>query len=320
MQVAATPSASTTCTGGTLTATASTTTVSYTGGTVTGGASCTISVDITATTVGAHANISGNLTSSAGNSGPATATLTATASAIVFTIAFSPSTIPADETTTLTFTIDNSANAVAAAALTFTDNLPAGLQIAALPNVVVTCTGGTVTAVAGSSTFSYSGGTVGANATCTLSVDILATAQGSYTNTAGPLVSSFGSAGTASATLSVGISDAEIVRQTQSAIRHFMSRRADLITIDDPDLIDRLDPGGPHLPMDVQASYTPEGTQLSFSTSLSQIRGAVSELNATYSDEAKSLRALGYADAAKAAPTTPRFDVWTEGTYTSYRD
>ncbi len=320
LQVAATPNASTTCTAGTLTATGGTTAISYSGGTVTAGATCTVSADVVATTVGGHANTSGDLTSSLGNSGPASASLSAAAAPLIFSIAFSPSTIPAGEITTLTFTIDNSANAVAATALTFTDNLPASLEIAPTPNVAVTCTGGTVTAVAGSATFDYAGGTVGANAACTLSVDILATTAGAYTNVAGPLASSFGNAGTATATLTVGISNDEIVSRTQSAIRHFMSRRADLITMEEPDLTERLDASGPRLPVDVQASYTPDGMVLNFATSLSQMRGAISELNATYSDEANSLRALGYADAVRVPPEPLRFDIWTEGTYTSYRD
>ncbi len=319
-QVAATPSASTTCTGGALTATGGTAAISYTGGSVAAGDTCTIDVNVAANTPGGHVNTTGDLTSSLGNSGPASATLTATASPLVFTIAFSPSTIPAEETTTLTFTIDNSTNAAAATSLAFTHNLPAGLQIAATPSVSVTCTGGTVTAVAGSAVFDYAGGTVGAKATCTLSVAILATAVGSYPNVTGALTSSLGSAGTASATLTVGISNAETVRQTQTVIRKFMSRRADLITMEDPDLTERLDQGSPRLPIDVQASYTPEGTMLSFSTSLSQMRGAMAGLNAAYSDEAKSLRALGYADAANVQPNPMRFDLWTAGTYTSYRD
>jgi uncharacterized repeat protein (TIGR01451 family) len=314
------PNASTTCTGGALTATGGTTLIGYSGGSVAAGDSCTVDVDVVANTPGGHVNTTGDLTSSLGNSGPASATLTGTASTLGFTKAFSPSTIPAGEITTLTFTIDNSANAATATALAFADNLPSGLQIAATPNIASTCTGGTMTAVAGSALFDYLGGAVGANAICTLSVDILATAEGSYANVSGALTSSLGNAGTASATLTVGISNDQAVSQTQSVIRHFMSRRADLITIEDPDLTERLAQDGPRLPVDVQASYTPDGTELNFSTSLSQLRGAMADLNAAYSDEAKSLRALGYTEATKPHHEPPRFDIWTQGTYTSYRD
>ena len=51
--VATPPTASTTCTGGTLTATNGANSLAYTGGTVSAGASCTVSVDVTASTTGA---------------------------------------------------------------------------------------------------------------------------------------------------------------------------------------------------------------------------------------------------------------------------
>lgn len=74
--VATPPAASTTCTGGTLTAVAASSTVSLSGASVAAGASCTVSVDVTADADGALVNTTGDLTSSLGNSGTATATLT----------------------------------------------------------------------------------------------------------------------------------------------------------------------------------------------------------------------------------------------------
>ena len=67
--------ASTTCTTGTLTAVSGSGVISYTGGTVGAGTICEISVDVTSSTVGMHVNTSGDLTSSAGNSGTASAIL-----------------------------------------------------------------------------------------------------------------------------------------------------------------------------------------------------------------------------------------------------
>lgn len=64
------------CTGGTLTAVAGTSTISYTAGSVAATSTCRISVDTVSDTGGVYVNTSGNLTSSAGNSGTATATLT----------------------------------------------------------------------------------------------------------------------------------------------------------------------------------------------------------------------------------------------------
>lgn len=120
-----------------------------------------------------------------------------------FSKAFAPTDVGPGTPSTLTFTIDNTANTMDPNALDFTDNLPGGLTVAATPNVVNTCTGGTVTAVAGSGTISYTGGSVTAGATCTISVDVSAAAIGAYANTTGDLTSAFGNSGTASDTLNV---------------------------------------------------------------------------------------------------------------------
>jgi uncharacterized repeat protein (TIGR01451 family) len=71
------------------------------------------------------------------------------------------------------------------------------MVVAPTPNASTDCTGGTITAVAGSGTISYTGGSVAAGATCTVSVDVTAPANGTYTNTSGVLTSSDGDSGTA---------------------------------------------------------------------------------------------------------------------------
>ncbi len=68
--------ASSTCTGGTLTAVPDTGTISYTGGTVAAGTLCSIFVDVTGSDIGTYANTTEDLTSSSGNSGSASHTLT----------------------------------------------------------------------------------------------------------------------------------------------------------------------------------------------------------------------------------------------------
>ncbi|MCP4682416.1 MAG: IPTL-CTERM sorting domain-containing protein [Desulfobacterales bacterium] len=75
--VVANPSnAATTCTGGTVTAIVGSGVISYTGGSVNAGAACTIQADVTSTTPATHTNTTGSLTSSSGNSGPASSNLT----------------------------------------------------------------------------------------------------------------------------------------------------------------------------------------------------------------------------------------------------
>ncbi len=77
LALAAVPGAVNTC-GGTLGADAGSGVVQLSGGTVSAGAACTIAVDVTPSQVGDLFNVSGDLTSSQGNSGTASASLTVT--------------------------------------------------------------------------------------------------------------------------------------------------------------------------------------------------------------------------------------------------
>jgi hypothetical protein len=135
-----------------------------------------------------------------------------------FAQAFSPSTILKDGTSTVTFTIDNSANASAATSLDFTDNLPAGVSVASPANASTTCTGGTLTATSGAGTISYTGGTVGAGATCTVSADVTSATDGAYSNTTGDLTSSLGNSGTSNATLTVASPEIDVQRPAATTI------------------------------------------------------------------------------------------------------
>jgi hypothetical protein len=120
-----------------------------------------------------------------------------------FAKSFAPDSIDVGDTSTLSFTIDNSASALAAAGLDFTDVLPAGVVVANPANAATTCTGGTLTAVAGSDAVSYSGGAVAAGAACGVSVDVVGSMAGVHVNTTGDLTSSSGNSGTATDTLTV---------------------------------------------------------------------------------------------------------------------
>ncbi len=200
--IASPANATTTCTGGTLTATSGMSVITYTGGSVAAASSCTVQVDVTSSTVGTHVNTTGDLTSSLGNSGTANDSLVVEPPP-TFAKVFSPDPILSGGTSTLTFTIDNSASALAASGLDFTDSLPAGVVIATPPAASTTCTGGTLTAAAGTSMISYSGGTVAASASCTVQVDVTSSVPGAHVNVTGALTSSNGSSGTATDTLNV---------------------------------------------------------------------------------------------------------------------
>jgi len=117
--------------------------------------------------------------------------------------AFAPTTIQVGGTTTLTFSIGNPNAGAALNGIAFTDNLPAGLSVAAAPNVVNNC-GGTFTAVAAATTVSLSGVTLAANGTCTVAVDVTGSTAGVKNNTTGNVSSTDGGVGnTASASVTV---------------------------------------------------------------------------------------------------------------------
>ena len=120
-----------------------------------------------------------------------------------FAKVFAVEEMEAESSTTLTFTIDNSASSQSVTGLNFTDNFPANMVVASPENASTTCTGGSVTAVAGASSVSYIGGAVWAGASCTVSVDVTVPTAGDYLNVTGDLTSSSGNSGTASAGLVV---------------------------------------------------------------------------------------------------------------------
>ncbi len=132
-----------------------------------------------------------------------------------FSKQFLPNTITRGAVSTLTFTIDNSASAIAASGLDFTDNLPAGLVVATPSNASTSCTGGTLTIVSGTSVISYTNGSVNGGSTCAVSVDVIGSASGTHANTSGDLTSSSGNSGTASATLQVIDPPENLFCQTQ---------------------------------------------------------------------------------------------------------
>ncbi len=199
--VAGTPNASTTCTGGTLTAVAAGGTITYTGGSVAASAACTVGVDVTSNTIGAHLNVSGSLTSSLGTSSTATDTLTVN-SAPPFSKLFAPNAIVEGATSTLTFTIDNTGSTVAATPLAFTDTMPGAVTVVAPPVVSNTC-GGTLTATGGTNVITLAGGTVAASASCKIDVAVTSTLPGTHVNTSGDLTSPLGNSGKAISSLLV---------------------------------------------------------------------------------------------------------------------
>jgi uncharacterized repeat protein (TIGR01451 family) len=118
--------------------------------------------------------------------------------------AFSPSVISVDGTSVLSITLSNPNASVAISGAAFTDTYPLGLVNTAAPAASTTCSGGAATAFAGGNSLSLSGGTVPANGSCVITVNVTAASASAYLNSSGPVsTANVGSGASDSATLTV---------------------------------------------------------------------------------------------------------------------
>jgi uncharacterized repeat protein (TIGR01451 family) len=159
------------------------TALSFTGITIPSGGSCTVTVLVSSSTVGVQPNTaSGVTTTQTPTVGTGTGTVNLTVAGINLSKAFSPATRPVGLATTLTFTL-TSTQAVAWSGLAFTDTLQSGLVVASPSNATTTCGSGTITAAPGTNAITLAGGTMASGASpCTVSVDVVSAATGTYTN------------------------------------------------------------------------------------------------------------------------------------------
>lgn len=153
-------------------------------------------------------DVGGTVTVSAngGSSCNSQAEILGTAIPPVFSQLFSPAVITlgfVTTTSTLEFTIDNSASIVRATELAFANTLPAGLILATPANAGTSCMGGSLTASDGTALIDYSDGLVAAGASCSVTVDVIGAVVGNYTNTSGPLTFTLGNSGSSTARLRV---------------------------------------------------------------------------------------------------------------------
>ena len=155
--------------------------ITLSSGRLAGGSSCSISVNVTASAPGTAQNVSGDLTSSAGNSGAATADLTVDTERPGFSLAFSPDNVAFQATTTLTFTIDNTAGSSLLTSIAFVADLPSAFTIASPANAQTTCEQlqpAVLDATPGSSRVALSQGSMAAASFCTVAVDVIAASVG----------------------------------------------------------------------------------------------------------------------------------------------
>lgn len=196
-----------TCGGGTITAVAGSGSVSLAGATLAASGSCVFSVTVKGITAGQKLNTTSAISSSEGGAG-SIASAGMTVSPIVppeISKAFGAGIIAFNATTSLSFTINNPNPFTALSALAFADPLPAGL-IVSTPNGLSGVCGGTITAVAGSSSVSLAGGSLAAGASCTFSVTVTGTSTGVKTNTTSAISSTeTGTGASANASLTVAL-------------------------------------------------------------------------------------------------------------------
>ncbi len=197
-------------------------TINFMDGEVGPGDSCTVSVNVTSGFAGVYTNTSGDLTSSAGNSGMATDDLIVVTTLPGFSKSLAPSAISFGGRSTLTFLIDNTLNPGSVDNVDFTDNLPVGMVVADPPNASTTCGSAvlpaTLTAAAGSSTVTLDANgnfifpALAAGATCSATVDVTATGIGMLDNVSNDLLANFVAAGKASDVLDVTITPLALVK------------------------------------------------------------------------------------------------------------
>ncbi|NMC45500.1 MAG: class F sortase [Chloroflexi bacterium] len=200
--VADDPAVSTTCAGALVTAVAGESSVSVSNGSVPAQVGsvtgiCTVTLDVKGTVTGTHTNQinAGAVTAKIhgtdtviSNPSRARADLTVEDLTIAVQKTFDPITVFGGSTSTLTVRLHNPNNA-ALVGISFTDDMPqstdpaGGISIAASPQVDTGTCGGVITAVPGSTSFSYSGGSLGANESCELTLKVTMDVSGSLINT-----------------------------------------------------------------------------------------------------------------------------------------
>lgn len=176
--------------------------ITLTGGSLAAGASCTVSVNVTASTAAVYTNTVNASSTNGGTSTAASATVTVTIPPAVFKGFLAP-TVPLNGSVAVSFDITNqSTNVVTLTGISFTDSLPSGLVVST-PNGLTNSCGGAVTATPGSSSISLSGASLAIGAKCTIRVNVTGTTVGAKNNSVTVTSNEGGSSVTATATLVV---------------------------------------------------------------------------------------------------------------------
>ncbi|KAF1712607.1 hypothetical protein CSC70_03640 [Pseudoxanthomonas kalamensis DSM 18571] len=198
--IAPTPNESTTCSGGSVAAVPGNDSFTLSGGVLgssdfVGADNCYVYVDVVAPiTTGQYINRIeiGDVTGMTNVGQVANVTAASddinVTSGLGVSKSFSPINIAAGGTSRVSVVVSNTGfGAVALTGVNLADALPAGLEIAAVPNAIIspiagTC-GGNASAPAGGNTATWSSGSIGVNAVCELAFDVTTGAIGTFVNT-----------------------------------------------------------------------------------------------------------------------------------------
>jgi mucin-19 len=166
------------------------TSVTFSGISMAANSTCTVMVDVTANT-GSFSNTASGVTASETGiaAGPVSNTATLGSGQIAVAKAFGPASIGVGEKSTITFTLTNGLNTAFTNVVNFSDTFPAGMTVAATPAPASGC-GGTLRNIAGSANsapgdtgFQLVNGSIGALASCTITVPVTTSGAGSFSNT-----------------------------------------------------------------------------------------------------------------------------------------
>ncbi len=178
--------------------------VRLTGGTMSAPAtSCTLTVAVTSATAGSYTNNSANISGLSTNLSAAAVNATLTVTGAVLTKSFTPAVIGVNSPSNLALTLSKVAGTPALTGLGFTDTLPAGIVVSGA--VATPQCGGTVTGVGGTITVAGASLNVAGAATCTINVTVTSATPGTYVNNTSNIIGIAGAltALTANATLTV---------------------------------------------------------------------------------------------------------------------
>lgn len=206
MSISGAQNASGTCTGASGNSfTDGATSLTFSGITIPAGSNCTVTIVVTSTSTGVHPNTTSGVTTNETTLGAPSGSVNLTVLAKpTIAKAFSPATISSTGTSTITFTLTNSI-ATTLTSATFTDTL-ANMSISGAQNAGGTCTGASGNAFSnGETNLTFSGITIPASGSCTVTVLVTSSTPGVNPNTTSGLTTDQTTIGSPSSTANLTV-------------------------------------------------------------------------------------------------------------------